>query len=601
MILNGFAFNSSNGDRKYTAESLTDYFALFIGNGVFLNNSNAMRVQISPENTGLSLMVNSGACFINGKAGLSNSAISLDLNTAHASYDRRDRIVARLNMVDRVMEVIVKEGTAQQTPAAPDLIRNEQYYELSLAEVVIPARATAITQSSIIDTRMDSRVCGYVTGLVEQLDTTELSEQWTAEMTEAVTAFEESLALFLSESDTEFNTWFTGIKTTLESIDVVQLMNRQDAVEASLEKFMAYDFYASGSADNAALNSLINKFYTGLAPFDNLGNEAQALIRVHGLFDGTGAVSTEYSLDIAPAGVITKRLTVDFTSCSGFTTASLDVSQATIKGLRCELTGGKAAVIDNAILEDCMITNTGTAEVLSCYNAEIDNCIIMGSSSSQGCTGIKGSGIKLYKSTVEVSAAGTAIAVQAADVLSVDSDLVAVSSSTGGLGSAMGAFGLYADNSSYYRIIGGSVRAYATQASLQTSTSPSEAAAVYVAAEQASALVCLIGVNLPHPVRTGYADHSSLTDAGKARYNSIKANSGRYLILSCSMFKDPLYHRMAPDWDTLTTLLQTACTSTDTNVASANAATFVNTIKGLQQSSNMSWGSQIINKVGTLI
>ena len=61
-IRSGF-FNSVNGDRKYDANRFAEYFASFIGNGVFPDPSDGLQVVANDDMT---VTVKAGKCWING-------------------------------------------------------------------------------------------------------------------------------------------------------------------------------------------------------------------------------------------------------------------------------------------------------------------------------------------------------------------------------------------------------------------------------------------------------------------------------------------------------------------------------------------------------
>ena len=76
------------------------------------------------------------------------------------------------------MGIEIKKGTAALNPTAPALTRTTSRYEMSLATIRVNKQITAITQSMITDTRANSTVCGWVAGLIQQVDTSSLFIQW---------------------------------------------------------------------------------------------------------------------------------------------------------------------------------------------------------------------------------------------------------------------------------------------------------------------------------------------------------------------------------------------------------------------------------------
>jgi len=74
----------------------------------------------------------------------------------------------------------VKYSEYATTPVKPTMTRTSSVNEYCLAYVYIKAGATAITNSDITDTRADESLCGWVTGLIEQLNSSTLWTQWEA-------------------------------------------------------------------------------------------------------------------------------------------------------------------------------------------------------------------------------------------------------------------------------------------------------------------------------------------------------------------------------------------------------------------------------------
>lgn len=191
-------FDSINGDRTYNADQISDYFLKLISNGVFATPSNAMQVQAA---TGLSVNVSAGWGFIQCKWVNNDNNYNVQLDAADSTFARIDRIVLKLDRSHehRYITIEAKTGTPAATPEPPELTRSGDVYELSLAQVAVAANATTITQAEITDERGDTSVCGYVTGLIDQIDTTNLFAQFTS----------------------AFNTWFDDIKTEVRSTTIV--------------------------------------------------------------------------------------------------------------------------------------------------------------------------------------------------------------------------------------------------------------------------------------------------------------------------------------------------------------------------------------------
>lgn len=161
-------FNSIGGDRKYSAEDWATYFGSLVGNGYFAGDSTALQVVAG---SGMSVVVRAGRAFINGYFYKLDEDKTLDLNTADGVLSRIDRIVVRLSHIDRAIIVMVKRGEYASAPVAPELQRDEDAWELALADVLVGVGVTSVSAASITDHRLDSSLCGPVAALVDQIDT----------------------------------------------------------------------------------------------------------------------------------------------------------------------------------------------------------------------------------------------------------------------------------------------------------------------------------------------------------------------------------------------------------------------------------------------
>lgn len=179
-------------DRSYLAEDFAKFFAPLIGNGIFAGRSNELQVfQAVPA--GMSVVLSSGQAWINGYGYINNSDLLIPIDPADGALGRIDRIVAQWSAVDRRIKAVWKKGTPAVNPVAPPLVRNADYWELNLCVLDISAGLSAITQDKIHDTRMDSSVCGWVTSLIEQVDTSTLYIQWEAQAKLVLDAIQKEL------------------------------------------------------------------------------------------------------------------------------------------------------------------------------------------------------------------------------------------------------------------------------------------------------------------------------------------------------------------------------------------------------------------------
>ena len=90
------------------------------------------------------------------------------------------RLVFRRDLPNRTGDFVVLYGTPAAEPQAPSLTRTADIHELGIADVLLKAGAESITDADITDLRMDSSLCGIITGSLEITDTTEIFAQFKA-------------------------------------------------------------------------------------------------------------------------------------------------------------------------------------------------------------------------------------------------------------------------------------------------------------------------------------------------------------------------------------------------------------------------------------
>jgi hypothetical protein len=107
----------------------------------------------------------------------------------------------RLDKSVGVRRIVItkKSGTPSANPTAPALQRSGNIYELSLAQIAVGADVSEITQADITDERPNTELCGFVTGLIDQIDTTNLFAQFT----------------------NAFDVWFERVQQTVQATNMI--------------------------------------------------------------------------------------------------------------------------------------------------------------------------------------------------------------------------------------------------------------------------------------------------------------------------------------------------------------------------------------------
>ena len=201
-------FNSIDGDRKYNADQMSEYFNGLVSDGVYESVANGFQVKAS---SGMTVNVGTGRALIDSKWINNDATYNIDINASHVTLNRYTAIILQLNRSNRAIGIVTRDGENATNPTKPALTNNATISELCLAYVYVGAGASTISQSNISDMR-GSSVCPWVTGLIKQVDTSELFLQWQ-------TAYEEFYAEmqeWKKEQKELFDSWFATLSGQLQ-------------------------------------------------------------------------------------------------------------------------------------------------------------------------------------------------------------------------------------------------------------------------------------------------------------------------------------------------------------------------------------------------
>lgn len=217
--MNYLPFNSKNHDRVYKAEDWAWYFSTFIKNGVFPNaQNNGLQVVIGE---GMQVFVKAGFGFINGYAFRNEQDYALTLETADGALNRYDRVVLRWDLAARAMYIAVLKGTVSAKPTARAITRSNEIYDLVLADIYIGKGVLSIQTANITDQRYNSSLCGIVTGVIEQIDASVLTQQ-----------FNDFFTSYNKQVLTEYQNYLSTI-----SADEQQATKKLEEFEAQLDTY----------------------------------------------------------------------------------------------------------------------------------------------------------------------------------------------------------------------------------------------------------------------------------------------------------------------------------------------------------------------------
>lgn len=192
-------------DRVYDANDFAEYFALFIGNGVFADPMNQLKVV---PKSGLTVTLKKGNAFIDGYWYKLSEDMDFTLSPNGTSYAITDVIAVTLDKTNRVITAKKKERVSSITP-----VNNGVVNELIVASISLGVGVSSITEGMITDQRPYEDYCGFVTGTVDQIDAGEMFTQLEA----------------------QFNEWFSTIQGKLTSDVAGSLQTQIDDLDQKLD------------------------------------------------------------------------------------------------------------------------------------------------------------------------------------------------------------------------------------------------------------------------------------------------------------------------------------------------------------------------------
>lgn len=254
-------FNSINGDRTYDADQMSEYFDGLVSNGVYESVGGALQVLAG---SGMTVEVQSGRGLINCKWLNNNSVLTLNLTPANAILNRYTAIVLRLDIVNRLMTITTKDGENASSPVKPAMQNDASMVELCLAYVYVGAGVSSISQSNIEDMR-GSNLCGWVTGLITQVDTSQLFLQYQTAYEEQYEAFEE---------------WFSSLTEDLHINTYIEQYHKRVVLQSGVSNIIPLDMTGYTFDSDDVISVYINGLFAAAA-YDYLIDTSKTPVELH--------------------------------------------------------------------------------------------------------------------------------------------------------------------------------------------------------------------------------------------------------------------------------------------------------------------------------
>ncbi|CAI6023702.1 hypothetical protein PAECIP112173_00353 [Paenibacillus sp. JJ-100] len=220
----GFFDTTADDPRDYPAREFAEYFSRFVGNGIF---SGGTKLKVSATGTNSNVKIETGFGWINGYLySVYDEPLTLTVQPA-TNADRIDRVILRLDTSTpvRAIRALILQGNPAATPTVPAITRSGDVYDLSLAQILVKANTSVVLPENITDERLNSAVCGIVTGLIQQADTTSIFNQFQAWLNTKTAEYRKQWEDFLKTVQDE------GFATTQYVDDA-----KQAAIDASVPR-----------------------------------------------------------------------------------------------------------------------------------------------------------------------------------------------------------------------------------------------------------------------------------------------------------------------------------------------------------------------------
>lgn len=227
-VTSGF-FNSSNGDRRYTAEQFSALIDNLITDGVFATVGTAFSVEAS----GSAINIGVGRAWFNSVWVYNDASLPLAALSAEQLQNRIDAVVIEINHTESVRAGSIKmvRGTPANTPTNPTLVNTESVHQYPLAYIYRPAGQSEVLAEDITN-MIGTSACPFVTGILQTINIESLFAQWQG----------------------EFDTWFSGLEDMLDGDQATALAARILDLEGQMRDLAmeraVYDVLSDSSDDD---------------------------------------------------------------------------------------------------------------------------------------------------------------------------------------------------------------------------------------------------------------------------------------------------------------------------------------------------------------
>lgn len=254
-------FNSVNGDRLYNADQMSGIFEGLITEGVYESVGNKLAVQ---PNSGMTIQIATGRGWFGNRWVNNDSEYLQTLEASDVLLNRYCAVCIRSDNNDSVRNAVpyFKYSDFATNPVKPIMERSELVRESCLAYVYIKAGATEITAADIEDTRADTDLCGWVTGLIKQVDTKTLWTQWQAQWEQFMSDADQENDNWQTEQRNAYLTWYNGLVDYIDADVETKLVNDVSQLKTDVTQLQGQCIKSTGTFDGLGWSRQDDGTYT---------------------------------------------------------------------------------------------------------------------------------------------------------------------------------------------------------------------------------------------------------------------------------------------------------------------------------------------------
>lgn len=216
MVSFGF-FNSSNGDRKYSADDVSRIFSYLITDGVLMTYGD--KFFTTPATANLGVVLGTGWAWFNHTWTQSDTAIPFELDEPDPSLDRFDTVYLKVDRrsLGRMNSLGVVKGTAAINPVVPTFPTETDVFYHPLAYVKVRHGVTRIAASDI-EILVGKTQAPFITSILQTTDITTLFQGWSEQFGTKMTTWQSGYDAKMTEWENEIDTLETSLTSNVNAL-----------------------------------------------------------------------------------------------------------------------------------------------------------------------------------------------------------------------------------------------------------------------------------------------------------------------------------------------------------------------------------------------